>query len=71
MNAMIKFADSQASHLLRFPAHSIAGLAGTSLKHEHLSAILAERPAHSFFEVHAENYMGAGATILFHCMASA
>src|SRR6267378_1617384 len=60
MNAIIQFADSQASRLLRFPAHSIAGLAGTSLKHEHLSAILAERPAYSFFEVHAENYMGAG-----------
>src|SRR5467141_3869595 len=60
MNAIIQFADSQASRLLRFPAHSIAGLAGTSLKHEHLSAILAERPAYGFFEVHAENYMGAG-----------
>src|SRR6266403_5572261 len=60
MNAILKFADSQASRLLRFPAHSIAGSAGTSFKHEHLSAILAERPAHGFFEVHAENYMGAG-----------
>src|SRR5258707_6209282 len=60
MNAILKFADSQASRLLRFPVHSIAGSAGTSFKHEHLSAILAERPAHGFFEVHAENYMGAG-----------
>src|ERR1700688_1786556 len=60
MNAILKFADSQASRLLRFPAHSMAGSAGTSFKHEHLSAILAERPAHGFFEVHAENYMGAG-----------
>ena len=60
MNAIIQFADSQASRLLRFPAHSIAGSAGTSFKHEHLSAILAERPAHGFFEVHAENYIAAG-----------
>ena len=59
MNAMFKLADSKAPRLLRFPAHSIAGLAGTSFKHEHLSAILAERPAYGFFEVHAENYMGA------------
>ena len=44
----------------RFPAHSIAGLAGTSFKHEHLSAILASGRQDGFFEVHAENYMGAG-----------
>jgi uncharacterized protein (UPF0276 family) len=36
------------------------GLAGTSLKHEHLTAILAEGKRAGFFEVHAENYMGAG-----------
>lgn len=35
-------------------------LAGTSFKHEHLSAILTEQPHDGFFEVHAENYMGAG-----------
>lgn len=35
-------------------------LAGTSFKHEHLAAILDDRPAPAFFEVHAENYMGAG-----------
>jgi len=45
--------------LLRFP-HPIDGLAGTSFKHEHLAAILAEGPQRGFFEVHAENYMGAG-----------
>jgi uncharacterized protein (UPF0276 family) len=44
----------------RFPAHAVAGLAGTSLKHEHLPRILAEGKQRSFFEVHAENYMGAG-----------
>ncbi|WP_231934792.1 DUF692 domain-containing protein [Bordetella bronchialis] len=35
-------------------------LAGTSFKHEHLPAILADRVDDGFFEVHAENYMGAG-----------
>ena len=44
----------------RFPAHSMEGLAGTSLKHQHLAAILADKPQRAFFEVHAENYMGAG-----------
>ena len=44
----------------RFPAHPVAGLAGTSFKPEHLAAILAEPPGCGFFEVHAENYMGAG-----------
>lgn len=60
MNAMMKFADPPGSAVLRFPVHSIAGLAGTSFKPEHLGEILAERPRHGFFEVHAENYMGAG-----------
>ena len=36
------------------------GAAGTSFKHEHLAAILAHGLKHGFFEVHAENYMGAG-----------
>jgi uncharacterized protein len=44
---------------LRFPL-PIDGLAGTSFKHEHLPAILAQGPQRGFFEVHAENYMGAG-----------
>ncbi|GLK73396.1 DUF692 domain-containing protein [Ancylobacter dichloromethanicus] len=44
----------------RFPAHPLAGLAGTSFKHEHLDAILADGTPKGFFEVHAENYMGAG-----------
>ena len=35
--------------------------AGTSFKHQHLSAIFAQPPEDGFFfEVHAENYMGAG-----------
>jgi hypothetical protein len=45
---------------LRFPAFSPGGFAGTSFKHEHLAAILAAGAQRGFFEVHAENYMGAG-----------
>jgi uncharacterized protein (UPF0276 family) len=44
---------------LRFSS-PIGGVAGTSFKHEHLNAILADGPRAGFFEVHAENYMGAG-----------
>src|SRR5271165_4449785 len=44
----------------RFPAHPVAGLAGTSFKPEHLQAILAGPKVRGFFEVHAENYMGGG-----------
>jgi uncharacterized protein len=51
---------AQASAALRFPAHSIAGRVGTSLKQEHLQAIFADGTRDRFFEVHAENYMGAG-----------
>src|SRR5215469_18433530 len=51
---------AQASSAFRFPAHSIAGRVGTSFKHEHLQAILADGPRDHFFEVHAESYMGAG-----------
>lgn len=45
---------------LRFLAHPVAGLAGTSFKPEHLSAILGDGKRRGFFEVHAENYMSAG-----------
>ncbi len=44
----------------RFPAPPVAGRAGTSFKPEHLPAILEDTIAGGFFEVHAENYMGAG-----------
>jgi uncharacterized protein (UPF0276 family) len=44
----------------RFPPHPVAALAGTCFKHEHLAAILREGRRQTFFEVHAENYMGAG-----------
>ena len=33
---------------------------GAGFKAEHFDAIMSERPALGFFEVHAENYMGAG-----------
>jgi hypothetical protein len=53
-------AGAHASAASCFPAHCVAGLAGTSFKHEHLPAILGDRTQDCFFEVHAENYMGAG-----------
>jgi uncharacterized protein (UPF0276 family) len=43
---------------LRTPRSRV--LAGTSFKHEHLNAILTHGLQDGFFEVHAENYMGAG-----------
>jgi uncharacterized protein (UPF0276 family) len=49
-----------SAHPLRFPDHSITGQAGTSFKHAHLAAIVADGKPKGFFEVHAENYMGAG-----------
>jgi len=58
MNAISRRGDVCAP--LRFPALPVAALAGTSFKHEHLNAILAESPRAILFEVHAENYMGAG-----------
>ena len=60
MNGLVKFEPPRASMASRFPAHPVAGLAGTSLKHTHLRSILADNPQRAFFEVHAENYMGAG-----------
>lgn len=45
---------------LRFPTLSLTGQAGTSFKPEHLAAISAVSGPQGFFEVHAENYMGAG-----------
>ena len=60
MNAMTSNGETCPDRRLRFPALPVAGLAGTSFKHEHLNAILADGPQEGFFEVHAENYMGAG-----------
>jgi len=50
----------RASFQPRFLAHPVAGLAGTSFKPQHLQAILAGPKPRGFFEIHAENYMGAG-----------
>lgn len=52
--------DAPPDRRLRFPAPPVAGLAGTSFKREHLDAILADDSPTGFFEIHAENYMGAG-----------
>jgi uncharacterized protein (UPF0276 family) len=60
MNDATRIQTSPTTMASRFPAHPVDGLAGTSLKHQHLSAILADRPQRAFFEVHAENYMGDG-----------
>jgi uncharacterized protein (UPF0276 family) len=60
MSELAAFQAARAPAVSRFPAHSIAGLAGTSFKHQHLPAILAEGKQDGFVEVHAENYMGAG-----------
>ena len=60
MNAVTKLAEFHAGTRLCLPAYPITGLAGASFKHEHLAAILSEGRQDIFFEVHAENYMGAG-----------
>jgi uncharacterized protein (UPF0276 family) len=60
MNAISRTGDVRPDRRLRFPALPVADSAGTSFKHEHLNAILADGPQAGFFEVHAENYMGAG-----------
>ncbi len=39
---------------------AIAARAGIGLKAEHYRAVLEEKPGLGFFEIHAENYMGAG-----------
>ncbi len=45
----------------RFPSYPMRGRAGASFKPAHLPAILADPLANEcFFEVHAENFMGAG-----------
>jgi hypothetical protein len=79
MNAVARI-GIPARPRLRVPARSVAGLAGTNFKYDHLQAIMTEGKHGGFFEVHAENYMGAGgpptarssisaAIIRFHCTA--
>lgn len=58
MSAVTKLTGPAAAPL-RFAA-PVGGVAGTSFKPEHLPAILEGGPRRGFFEVHAENYMGAG-----------
>jgi uncharacterized protein (UPF0276 family) len=60
MNAVTRMENLLPQPRLRFPAYSLTGLAGTSFKHQHLPAIEAQAGQDAFFEVHAENYMGAG-----------
>lgn len=60
MNAIARNWEPCPDRRLRFPALPIARPVGTSFKHEHLNAILADGRQEGFFEVHAENYMGAG-----------
>ena len=60
MNRRLSTQDVLCAVALRCPAHPIEGLSGTSLKPEHLSTILDGPKLRGFFEVHAENYMGAG-----------
>ncbi|HXZ09976.1 MAG TPA: DUF692 domain-containing protein [Paraburkholderia sp.] len=43
-------------------ASGVRAPVGTSFKHEHLAEILKDGLKDGFFEVHAENYMGAGGT---------
>lgn len=60
MNAWTESAAPRAPGRPHRAMPAVPLLAGTSLKHEHLAAILADDPEGSFFEIHAENYMGAG-----------
>ena len=60
MNAILRRGGVCPDGRLRFPALPVADSAGASFKHERLNAILGESPQAGFFEVHAENYMGAG-----------
>jgi len=71
MSAMRKLPDSHPTGRLRPPSYAIAGLAGTSFKHAHLPAILAEGTRDGFFEVHAENYMGPAARLIMRLNKSA
>jgi len=60
---MNTFNRSATAHAWARPGRATpgtSGLVGTSFKHEHLAAILEDGLQDGFFEVHAENYMGAG-----------
>lgn len=48
------------THADGFSKNVVPARAGVGLKHEHYSEIIDSAPDVGFFEVHAENYMGAG-----------
>lgn len=52
--------SSHGGTALRGLARATPFTAGVGLKPAHYRAILAQKPAVGFFEIHAENYMGAG-----------
>jgi len=57
----MRYASEMTAARRRGPSRRAAPvLVGTSFKHQHLPAILACGLQDGFFEVHAENYMGAG-----------
>jgi uncharacterized protein len=57
----LRLPESQPGDRCRLPEPGVPQrLAGAGFKPEHLPAILADRLPPTFFEVHAENYMGAG-----------
>jgi uncharacterized protein (UPF0276 family) len=60
MNAVGRIRPSAPQARLRFPSCSAAALVGTSFKPAHVLAIIDQGNWDGFFEVHAENYMGAG-----------
>lgn len=63
MNTSTQSAATGARGRSRRTAPGTAGLAGTSFKHAHLGAIIEDGLPDGFFEVHAENYMGAGGPV--------
>ncbi len=60
MTDLAEITASSTVPSLRFPAFTLAGRAGTSFKPDHFAAIRDDHGPHGFFEIHAENYMGAG-----------
>lgn len=60
MNELTHGATLSSSRRPYSPLREDAAIVGTSFKPEHLTAILEAGLERGFFEVHAENYMGAG-----------
>ena len=52
--------DARERYMSTFHSSRIAAGVGVGFKAEHFDAIVDSRPGLGFFEVHAENYMGAG-----------